>query len=168
MTQNKINMHKDKRMASFRLKNETIAKLNFLIDERLANSKTEFIEHYIDMYYQEYIKAEDIEDAIAINKGFQIMLNDTKADSVEHALNNKKLIREMEIQRAKEQYAKLTNTKSEAAIDETVRLFGQSLEEFLIDQGMLKEWIMCNYVNSTKRLSSTAKYYIIKVRKGRY
>lgn len=131
--------HKEKRMASFRLKNETIAMLNFLISEGLAHSKTAFIERYIETYYNEYIKSEGIDDAVAINKGFEIMLNDTKPKSFEGELHNRKAIREMEIQRAKEKYTKATNTKSEAAFDETLRLFGQSLEEFLIDQGLLKE-----------------------------
>lgn len=131
--------HKQKRMASFRMKNETIAMLNFLISEGLAHSKTAFIERYIETYYNEYIKSEGIDDATAINKGFEIMLGDSKPASFEGELQNKKIVREMEIQRAKEKYAKATNTKTEAAFDETLRLFGQSLEEFLIDQGVLQE-----------------------------
>lgn len=132
------NTHKDKRMASFRLKNETIAKLNFLVSEGLAHSKTSFIERYIEAYYEEYIKTEGIDDATAINEGFAIMFNDSKPKNFEGELHNKKVIRDMEIQRAKEMYMKATNTRTESTLNDMLNLLDQPLEELLIEQGMLK------------------------------
>lgn len=125
-------------MASFRLKNEVIAKLNFLVGRGLAHSKTSFIERYIETYYEEYIKTEGIDDATAINEGFAIMFSDSKPKNFEGELHNKKVIRDMEIQRAKEMYMKATNTRTESTLNDMLNLLDQPLEELLIEQGMLK------------------------------
>ncbi len=137
--------HKERRMTSFRFKNETIAKMHFLISEGLAHSMTQLLEGYIGLYFDTYIKTEGVREEDAFNIGFERMYKKTRPMDTVAAKANRKVIREMEIQRAKEQYERMTNT-SEEHWDATIKLYGvDTLEEFLIDNGMLEpEWLCEN------------------------
>ena len=130
--------HKDRRMTSFRLKTETIAKMHFMIDEGLATNMTQLLEGFISMWFGTYIKTEGIREEDAFNRGFELMHKSIRPKNEASAKSAKKAIREMEIQRAKEQYERMTNT-TEEHWDATIKLYGvDTLEEFLIANDMLE------------------------------
>lgn len=128
--------HDERRMASFRLRNDTMAKLHFLIEENLAHSMTMLIENFITMRFNNYIKDHDISEADALSTGFKRMGKKAKPKDDTEVKENARIIRDMEIQRAKEEYQRRTG-ETDRELEESMRFGNMTLEEVLMAAGTL-------------------------------